>query len=72
MKPTFAPVVIACCAILHNIAMELDDLPLEEVVIMRDDNQDQPHQQQLDPSGEEVRRQLAAAVVGPGCGSRRP
>ncbi|XP_062381726.1 putative nuclease HARBI1 [Sardina pilchardus] len=65
VRPTFAPVVIACCVILHNIAMDLEDLPLGEVVMVRDDNQDKPHHQQLDPSGEEVRRQLAAAVIGP-------
>lgn len=66
VKPTFAPVVIACCAILHNIAIDAGDLlePLEEAV-RGDDNQDQPQPLQLDPSGEEVRRQLAAAVLDP-------
>ncbi|XP_042349776.1 putative nuclease HARBI1 [Plectropomus leopardus] len=66
VKPTFAPDVIACCAILHNVCLSNGDIvePAEEVLRPDDDAGDQ-HQHQDQQSGERIRELLMAAVSAP-------
>ncbi|KAJ8406857.1 hypothetical protein AAFF_G00297730 [Aldrovandia affinis] len=66
VKPTFAPEVIACCTILHNICVSNGDImePAEEV-FRPDDNADQPHLHQDQQRGEQIREHMAAAVSAP-------
>lgn len=66
VKPTFAPDVIACCAILHNICLFNGDIvePAEEV-IRPDDDGGEPHHHQDQQSGERIRELLTAAVSAP-------
>ncbi|KAJ8410009.1 hypothetical protein AAFF_G00210500 [Aldrovandia affinis] len=66
VKPTFAPEVIACCTILHNICVSNGDImePAEEV-FRPDDNADEPHLHQDQQHGEQIREHMAAAVSAP-------
>ena len=65
VKSTFAPDVIACCTILHNICVSNGDImePAEEV--RPDDNADEPHFHQEQQSGDRIRERIAAAVSAP-------
>ncbi|KAI2645243.1 Protein ANTAGONIST OF LIKE HETEROCHROMATIN PROTEIN 1 [Labeo rohita] len=63
VSPVFVPEVVACCAVLHNLALLNGDIvkPVEED---HDDGPPQPHN--LEPrGGEHVRNNLAAAVSTP-------
>ncbi|KAJ8362309.1 hypothetical protein AAFF_G00384540 [Aldrovandia affinis] len=66
VKLTFAPEVIACCTILHNICVSNGDImePAEEV-FRPDDNADEPHLHQDQQRGEQIREHMAAAVSAP-------
>ncbi len=67
VKPNFAPAVIACCTILHNICLTSGDIvePVEAALVPDDNNDALLHNQ--DPQGgEQIREHLAAAVSAPG------
>ncbi|KAJ8367962.1 hypothetical protein SKAU_G00079900 [Synaphobranchus kaupii] len=66
VKPTFAPKVIACCAILHNICLTNGDIMEPAQAALRPENHEasllvEPDQQ----CGERRRERLAAAVSAP-------
>lgn len=64
VSPAFVPEVIACCAVLHNIALQNGDIVEPEV----GENNDDGPPEALNPgtrSGEHVRDNLAAAVSAP-------
>ena len=65
VKVTFAPDVIACCTILHNICLSNGDImePAEEV--RPDDNATMPHHHQEQQNGYRIRENLTAAVSAP-------
>ncbi len=63
VKPNFAPAVIACCTILHNICLTSGDIvePVEAALVPDDNNDALLHNQ--DPQGgEQIREHLAAAA----------
>ncbi|KAJ8399981.1 hypothetical protein AAFF_G00407110 [Aldrovandia affinis] len=65
VKPTFAPEVIACCTILHNICVSNGDIMEPAEVFRPDDNADKPHLHQDQQHGEQIREHMAAAVSAP-------
>ncbi|KAL1268774.1 hypothetical protein QQF64_034137 [Cirrhinus molitorella] len=63
VSPVFVPEVVACCAVLHNLALQMGDI-VEPVEEDHDDGPPEPHN--LEPrGGEHVRNNLAAAVSTP-------
>ncbi|KAL0150458.1 hypothetical protein M9458_054275 [Cirrhinus mrigala] len=63
VSPVFVPEVVACCAVLHNLALLNGDI-VEAVEEDHDDGPPQPHN--LEPrEGEHVQNNLAAAVSTP-------
>ncbi|KAI2648030.1 hypothetical protein H4Q32_024214 [Labeo rohita] len=64
ISPAFVPEVVACCAVLHNLALLNGDIVEAEDEEDHDDDPPEPHNPQA-RVGDHVRDNLAAAVSAP-------
>ncbi|RXN34359.1 G2 M phase-specific E3 ubiquitin- ligase-like protein [Labeo rohita] len=64
ISPAFVPEVVACCAVLHNLALLNGDIVETEDEEDHDDDPPEPHNPQA-RVGDHVRDNLAAAVSAP-------
>ncbi|XP_061563492.1 putative nuclease HARBI1 [Cololabis saira] len=64
VKPCFAPQIIACCAMLHNICLANGDI-VEPADDWPGEDAGEPHHHQDQQSGDRIRERMAAAVSAP-------